>query len=58
VALVLRVSRLLAMAKDTCGLCPIVVAKVFLQLINFHYLTTSKDISIAPISPSIWGIKP
>jgi hypothetical protein len=34
VALVLGVSRLLAMAKDTNGLCLITVGKVFLRFIN------------------------
>jgi hypothetical protein len=33
-ALVLRVNKLLAMAKDTNGLHPIVVGEVFLQLIS------------------------
>jgi hypothetical protein len=28
------VNRLLAMAKDTRGICPIIISKVFLQLIS------------------------
>jgi hypothetical protein len=34
VALVLGVSKLLAMAKDTGGLCPIAIGEVFLRFIN------------------------
>jgi len=35
VALVLGVSKLLAMAKDTGGFCPITVGEVFFRLINY-----------------------
>jgi hypothetical protein len=34
VALVLGVNRFLAMAKDTSGLCPIVMGEMFLRFIN------------------------
>ncbi len=34
VALMLRVNKLLIMAKDISGLCPIIIGKVFLQFIN------------------------
>jgi hypothetical protein len=33
-ALMLVANRLLAMAKDICGLCPIAVSEMFIQLIN------------------------
>jgi hypothetical protein len=38
VALVLGVDKLLAMAKDIGGLCPITIAEVFLQLFISHFI--------------------
>jgi hypothetical protein len=38
VALVLRASRLLAMAKDIGGLCFIVIGEVFLRFISFSII--------------------
>jgi hypothetical protein len=58
VALVLGVSILLVMAKDTSGLCPIAINDFFLTSSSLHHPTVSRAVSGALIPISIWNIEP
>jgi len=59
VALMLGTIKLLAMANDTNGPRLTTVGKMFFQLIkSFHFPSTSRAISGAPIPLSVWNIDP